>query len=481
MTAISQVFRRFPRTFWTANTMELFERWAWYGLFNVLAIYLTDSTDTGALGFSQAQKGSMMGIVTAILYFLPVITGAIADRLGFKKVLLISFGILSSGYLMMGYFTNYSVLFLVFLFVAIGGAFFKPVISATISKTTTDSTSSIGFGIFYMMVNIGALIGPIFASKLREVSWDYVFWMSAGIIILNFVLVLFFYQEPAREKSTAPLAQALRQVFANVFMALRDWRFFTFLVIIIGFWSMYFQLFYTLPVFIQQWMDTSLIYDWLMGFAPGLAHFFGTDAGIINPEMLINIDAFYIVTFQVLVSSLVMRLKPLNSMIAGILVASVGMGLIFATNNPFYLFPAILIFAIGEMSSSPKITEYIGKIAPGNRVALYMGCSFLPMSGGNFFAGILSGDVYGRMSDKLSLMQREMMARGIDLPEISAQFSQNDYMQLAAKKTGMTPVEMTQYLWETYHPEHIWMVFTGIGLATVLLLFLYDRLILKSH
>ncbi|HPE43857.1 MAG TPA: MFS transporter, partial [Bacteroidales bacterium] len=149
----SGIFSRFPRTFWVANTLELFERWAWYGLFNVLAIYLTASRDTGALGFSQEEKGTMMGLVSALLYFLPVITGSIADKLGYKKVLLLSFGILSTGYLVMGHLTDYSLVFAAFFYIAVGGALFKPVISATIAKTTNKDNSSIGFGIFYMMVN----------------------------------------------------------------------------------------------------------------------------------------------------------------------------------------------------------------------------------------------------------------------------------------------------------------------------------------
>ena len=73
MGGIGAAFKKFPKTFWVANTMELFERWAWYGMFTVLALYLTQSTDTGALGFSQSQKGNIMGTVTAILYFLPLL------------------------------------------------------------------------------------------------------------------------------------------------------------------------------------------------------------------------------------------------------------------------------------------------------------------------------------------------------------------------------------------------------------------------
>ena len=98
MSSFKKVIRNFPRVFWISNFMELFERWAWYGMFIVLALYLTGSTDTGALGFSQTQKGMLMGTVVMILYFLPVITGAIADKIGYRKVLIVAYIILSTGY-----------------------------------------------------------------------------------------------------------------------------------------------------------------------------------------------------------------------------------------------------------------------------------------------------------------------------------------------------------------------------------------------
>ncbi|RLD48762.1 MAG: MFS transporter, partial [Bacteroidetes bacterium] len=160
MSKFGKVIKKFPRTFWVANSMEMFERIAWYGLFTVLALYLTGSTDEGALGFSQSEKGLMMGIVTAILYLLPIITGAIADRVGYKKMLVIAYAVYSSGYLMMSIFTNYYSVFAAFLWVALGAALFKPIISATVTKTTDKETSSIGFGIFYMIVNVGGFIGP---------------------------------------------------------------------------------------------------------------------------------------------------------------------------------------------------------------------------------------------------------------------------------------------------------------------------------
>jgi proton-dependent oligopeptide transporter, POT family len=480
MSRINRVFKKFPQTFWTANTMELFERWAWYGMFMLFALYLTGSKDTGALGFTQEQKGYLMGPVVAILYFLPVITGAISDRYGYKLTLIVSYLIMATGYFMMGYFKSYGAMYIVFMYVAVGAALFKPVITATIAKTTDAETSSIGFGIFYMMVNIGAFIGPIVASKLRGFDWQYVFITSSLVTMLNLIIVVFFYKEPEREKSTDPLGKSILKILNNIKVAVSDRNLLFFLIIITGFWTMYNQLFYTLPVFIDQWMDTSLLYNAIHNFWPGFARALGTPEGTIAPEILTNLDAFYIIIFQIFVSAFVMRFKPLNAMMSGILVNSIGLGLTFYTNNPFFLFISILIFGLGEMASSPKITEYIGRIAPREKVALYMGASFLPMAGGNFFAGILSGDVYGKMSDKISLLQREVAVRDLDIPEISATFTQNDFVAKAAEMMNMTQTELTVYLWNTYQPGSIWMVFVGIGFGTVALLFLYDRLILSA-
>ncbi|RLD81944.1 MAG: MFS transporter [Bacteroidetes bacterium] len=473
-------FFGFPRTFWTANVMELFERWAWYGMFILLALYFTGSKDEGALGFTQSQKGLLMGTVVGILYVLPTITGAIADKFGYKRILILAYLILGSGYLLMSTVTSYTSMFLAFLYLAVGAGLFKPVISATITKTTTEKTASIGFGIFYMIVNIGAFIGPVVASKLREDDWKYAFWMSSAAILVNLILVIFFYKEPEREKVKEPLGKTIRDIFINLGKALTDYKLVVFLVIIIGFWTMYNQLFFTLPVFIEQWVNTSAIYSWVSGFWPWMANFIGTDQGTVNPEMIVNIDALYIVFFQVLVSSLIMRFKPVNTIITGFFISSIGIALWFMTQNGFYLFLSILIFATGEMASSPRILEYIGKIAPKDKIAMYMGTYYLPLAGGNFLAGILSGGVYTRMSDKYYLLSLELQKRGLEIPEITDGFSKNDYFNKACELTNMNPVELTNFLWLQYQPSDIWMLFSGIGLSTVVLLFLYDRLMLKT-
>ncbi|MCD6180470.1 MAG: MFS transporter [Bacteroidales bacterium] len=479
MSSIVTTFKKFPRTFWIANSMELFERWAWYGLFTVLALYLTQSTDTGALGFSQTQKGSIMGTVTAILYFLPLFTGALADRFGYKKMLIIAFVILASSYYLMGQFRSYTAVYVTFLFVALGAAIFKPIVSATVTKTTDESTSSIGFGIFYMIVNIGGFIGPVFSSKLRHIyGWHIVFLMAASAILVNIVLVLLFYKEPDRVKNSDPFLISLTKSLKNIVVALSDIKLTLFLIIMIGFWTMFNQLFYTLPNFIDQWVNTEMIYDWINSFSPTIASAVGTKEGIIAPEMMVNLDAGFIILFQIIISTLVMKLKPINAIITGIAVMSVGIGLSFGTNNGFYIIAAILIFSLGEMASSPKFTEYIGRIAPKNKEALYMGTSFLPVAVGNYLAGIFSGPVYQSTSDKVSLLQIEMAKRGLDIPAISQSFTQNDYFKKAAELLHTDQRGLTNMLWDTYHPYSIWIIFSTIGVGTIIALFLYNQFVL---
>jgi proton-dependent oligopeptide transporter, POT family len=471
----TNIFSRFPKTFWIANTFELLERWAWYGFFMLFANYLTGSSDIGGLEFTQTQKGYIMGVGTGILYFLPVFTGAIADKYGYKNVLFISFLIYTSAFITLPLFNTYTGVFAMYLYLAVGAALFKPVISATIAKTTDSSTSSIGFGIFYMMVNIGAFFGPM-VTMLYKNDYNLVFQISAGIIALNFILLL-FYKEPGREKSKESLKKALNLVIKNIWMVLQDVRFLIFLLIVAGFWSMYYQLFFTLPVFITQWVDTAVIYDFFERYIPFIANEYGEN-GQMESEFIINLDALFIIFFQILVSTIIMKKKPLSAMLSGFIIASIGMALTLLTQNVIFTLAAIFIFAIGEMAASPKITEYIGRIAPKDKKALYMGYSFLPVFLGSILAGFISGQVYQSLSDKHSLLMKELEIKSISMPP---GLTQNEYFQEAASKLNMTNHELTDYLWKTYNPSNVWLVILGIGLFSALCLWLYNKLIIKNR
>jgi len=471
------IFSKFPRTFWSANVIELFERWAWYGFFMLFANYLTGSSDMGGLEFSQSQKGLIMGVGTGILYFLPVLTGAIADRYGYKRVLFIAFCVYMSAFILLPLFDTFTGVFLMYLYLALGAALFKPVISATIAKTTTDETASIGFGIFYMMVNIGAFVGPM-VTLLFKSSSHLIFYISAGIIALNFIL-LFFYKEPGREanRTDETIWQTFGGIFRNMASIVKDRKFLLFLLIISGFWTMYHQLFFTLPVFIAQWVNTSVLYNFFSVHIPFISANYSPAEGVIDAEFVTNFDALYIILLQIVVSGFVMRMKPLRSMMSGFLVCTIGMALTIMSQNVLFTMVAILIFALGEMAGSPKITEYIGRIAPEDKKALYMGYSFIPVCIGNFFAGYISGNVYQQMSDKVMFVQQFAAEKGL---QIADGLSTNAYFEEVARQTNLSPQELTNLLWDTYNPSRLWMVFLAIGLFATLALFVYDRVTSKK-
>ena len=471
----ASTFKQFPQTFWIANTIELFERFAWYGFFMLFANYLTRSTEVGGLEFSQSQKGIIMGVGTGILYFLPVITGAIADKWGFKKVLLLSFFIYSTAFIIIPLFDTFTGVFLSYLYLAVGAALFKPVISATIAKTTNDETSSIGFGIFYMMVNIGSFMGPLLTLAFKGASYDLVFYISAGIISVNFILLL-FYNEPDREANNDPFIDTLKTIGKNILTVFTDMKFVVFLVIVSGFWTMYLQLFFMLPVFIEQWVDTSLMVHFFSQNLPFIVDNY-SDGNQLDPEFLTNFDAFFIIIFQVMISGFIMRWKALSVMVSGFIISTIGLSLTMMTQNPVFILVFMFVFAVGEMTSSPKITEYIGKIAPADKKALYMGYSFIPLFIGNILAGIVSGPVYERISDLVSFTKKEAEIQGFQLSESLSQLEQFDSL---AVHMNMTNRELVNYLWLTYQPSDIWMVIAAIGGTAALSLLIYNKYFITS-
>jgi POT family proton-dependent oligopeptide transporter len=474
------VMKSYNKNFWVASGMELFERWAWYGLFAVLALYLTGSTDEGGLGFTHTEKGQIMGIVTAILYLLPMLTGVIADKIGYKRSLIIAYVLLMTGYYFMGEVSSYTSVFLVFLWVAVGAAMFKPVASAIITKNTDESNSTLGFGIFYMMVNIGGFVGPAMSSTLRtQFGWKIIFLQAAIVIGINLIILLLFYKETDRVKSTETMGEAILSSFKNMWEAVKDTRLSVLLVIMVGFWTMFNQLFYTLPTFIEDWVDTAALHNSIAEISPWLASFMSGGGTSINPEMLINIDAGAIIVFQLLVSYFVLKMRHVSAMITGFIIASIGIGITFYTGNGLYTILGIVIFAIGEMMTNPTFSSFIALISPKGKEALYMGTYFLPIFLGNFLTTFISGNLYEAWSDKISLLQTEMAKRSIDMPEISKEFTKNDYFTTASDKLGMTQTEMTQMVWDTYNPNKIWYVIVAIGIVTILALAIYDRLVIR--
>lgn len=474
-----QVFKKYPRIFWISNLIELFERYAWYGFYMGFGLFLVGSKETGAMGFTPEQKGIIMGTGSMLLYFLPIITGAIADRVGYKKILFLAFLIYISGFFMIQNFESFGMVFLSFIWICVGGAFFKPIISAMISKTTTPETSSIGFGIFYMMVNIGGWIGPFVAGIVLGKGWNFVFLLSIASIMINMLITFLFFKDPPRDEKTSGVLKTIEHAFRNIFVTITNWRYAMFLLIMSVFWAAFNQLYYSFPTFIVDWVNTTNLYNDIHSFSPGLAELIGSTPGTVALT-LGSMDAFFIIVLQIAVSAFVMRFRPLNAMMGGIFVLAGGLGMMFAFQNGWMILLGLLIFGLGEMGSSPKYTEYVGSIAPSDKKALYMGSSFLPIALGHQIAGFLSGAPYEKIADKLFLLKAEVLKRGLSIPEVGESFTKTDYLKEAARQMNFSQQQLTDFLWNSYHPQSIWIIFSSLAFSAVLLLFLYDRFILPK-
>lgn len=524
----------FNKNFWLASFMELMERWAWYGIYTLFGLYLVGSTDAGGLGFDHIQKGNIMGNIVGILYFLPLFFGVIADRIGYKLSLAISFVIMICGYYSLGEVTSYSNVYVVFLLVAIGAAFFKPVASAIIARNTNETTGTMGFGIFYMMVNIGGFVGPFFSSVLRNsLGWKIIFLQATIVLCINLVVLLLFYKEPKVEKPKDSIGKAIGDSVIGIFEALKDVRLGILLLLMIGFWTMFNQLFNTLPNFIEDWVNSSAISDWLNKNIPFLGRWLTLD-GQVKPEWFTNIDAFMIILLQIPISFMVIKMRHINAVIRGAVVATIGIGLTFYTDNVWFTVIGTMIFAIGEMMSSPTVSSFIALITPKGKEGLYQGTYFLPVAASYFVTSFISGGLYQNWSDKLSLLKRYMVSRNIEMPEVVSKeqfieegaktlnisiaqfeqqfnlkaenidwksvstalneyalsknidisnvhlpFSKNEYFSLAEQKLQMTHWEITDMLWNTYDPNKIWYVIVGIGVFSIVSLSIYDRLVVR--
>lgn len=532
--SLGQTLKSFNGNFWTASVMELFERWAWYGIYGLMGIYLVGSTDTGGLGFDHIQKGKIMGNIVAILYLLPLFFGVIADRIGYKLSLIISYILLIVGYYLLGEVTTYSSVYFVFLLVAIGAAFFKPVASAIVARNTDETTGTLGFGIFYVMVNIGGFIGPFLSSSLRNsMGWKIIFLQAAIVITINLLIVLFVYKEPKVEKPKDSIGKAIMDSLKNIYEALKDKRLSVLLLLMIGFWTMFNQLFNTLPNFIEDWVDSSSISNWLNENIPFLGRLLSLD-GQIKPEMFTQIDALMIVLCQAFVSYFVTKMTHISAVIRGAIIATIGIGLTFYFGNVWFTIIGTMIFAIGEMMSSPTVSSFIALITPKGKEGLYQGTYFLPVAASYWVTSFISGNLYQSWSDKLSLLQTEMGKRNIDMPEVVSKeafiekgstalnmsigefentfglknenldwqeigtsfnelavskgiditnvhfpFSKNEYFALAEQKLDMGHWEIVDMLWQTYNPNKIWYVIVGIGLFSIISLSLYNNLVIK--
>ena len=235
--------------------MELFERAAYYGLNSVLAIYLTNSIETGGLGFTEQSVGFLQSLIYALTYIVPILGGALADRYGYRRMLLIAFSLLTVGYFLSGNMSAYGAVFASLLVMAVGAGLFKPIISGTLARTTNTGNSSFGFGVYYWMINVGAFLAPLVVSYLKGFSWNYVFIASSLYCALMLLPTIFIFRDPPKPENT----KTLKDVLSSAAMVLGDARFMLMIFVYSGFWILYFQNFGSVLWFLRDFVNTAPI------------------------------------------------------------------------------------------------------------------------------------------------------------------------------------------------------------------------------
>ena len=383
---LAEICTGFERAFWVANFTELFERLAYYGTSAVLAIYLTEQ-----LHFSKELAGWMMGTFGFVVWFLPVLGGTLADRFGFRRALMFAYLVMTLGYFLLGSLSAHWMqalrqelgdkwlVFGILMIPALGPAVVKPCVAGTTARASAENVRSIGYSIYYTIVNIGGTLGPVMAWLVRkQLGWgiESVFRVSALSVFLMFVVTLFFFQEPARsgEQKVASVIDALK----NMFVVLANFRFVLFLLIFSSFWIVFWQEFVSAPLFLRGYVDANA-----------------------NADLVLSVDALAVICFQILISYLTRKIPTFPAMTLGLVISSLAWLILVFFPTTLGLIIALVVLATGEMTQSPRYYEYISRLAPLGQQGLYMGYGFLPVAIGYFIAGPLGGYLLHQFGDVL--------------------------------------------------------------------------------
>lgn len=387
---------RFPFVFWIANSIEVLERFSYYGIYLGFGIYME------YLGFSKGQLGIVQSLFLLFSYVTPIFSGTFADKYGFKKVLIISYLAYLPTILLLIFTQSFTGIALTMLGIGFAAGIFKPLISGTVRVTTDSTNKTLGFGIFYAMVNIGASFGPVVAGKLRAISWNHAFIAAAIGIGVMLLITIFFYKEPKREIGDA----TLKQKFRDMRVALSDIKFLIFLILLgLMFWLPLWAFFNLVAVYVDKNLDTVRLFLVIDSIFPTwFSNILSAEDETGTRRLLgetIAHTGYIIMIFQIFISRIFEKFKAIPSFNLGLFIAALGMLTIGYAylSAPEVVFLGIFLFAVGEMISSPRIQEYIMWLAPKEKAGLYMGTNFLATGLGGALSGVTYTSLYGYFRD----------------------------------------------------------------------------------
>ncbi len=579
-------------TFWIVNVLEMFERLAYYGVRMVVPIYMVLATELGGPEFTHSQKATIFFWWAAVQCIVPMFSGGYADRYGHRNTVVFSIVLKIIGYVMMAHFISYSGFFAGCLMLALGTGIFKPGVQGTLAAILRKNNASMGWGIFYQLVNIGGFLGPILAGVLRLMDWQYVFYACAIIVAINF-LWMPFYKDPSKDFEIDPNNKSPLAVFMLTLRGFFRPRVFIFCLVFSGFWLMAYQVFDILPNVIDDWVDSSgvinslgvafstpvfpiilavllaLVYGAICGITIFLTMrpdrqetkniswppyfflavvFFGVlifpfklylagqnlyivtiavalvvtvlskmlkikaswlyKAGFVisavpvffilkdlfissapalikmaeegkqvNPEWMINLNPALIIFTMVFFAYLASFVRPLVSIIVGIIIATIGAFVAGTAAIGWVCIAGIMVFSIGEMLSSPKKTEYLATLAPPGQSGLYMGYVNFTVAIGWMAGSLFAGNYYDAHGDKVNVAKQHLInVLGMSKDAVAA-IQKSEVMPTLATKLNMTVLEAQRFLFDTYHPEKLWWYISAIGFSSLIGMLVYDRVI----
>ena len=368
----------FLPTFWVANGMELFERLAYYGQQIVFMIYLRNK-----LGFTEAEAGQLSGIFGGLIYLLPILGGTLADKWGFRRAFNIAFSVLALGYFLIGslgmhafagVYGNFSLYWLLLAFLvltAFGGSFIKPSVLGTVAITSTEKTKSLGYAIYYWLVNVGALLGPTIAYLVRDrFGNEFVYMVSTVSCLAMLVVNLLLYRDVPNP--AIDVSESLGKKLANLVVVLGNMKFMIFLLIYSLYWIIFWQEFIIIPYYITDFINKDAPYEIVQSWA----------------------GAGAIILFQIPVNWLTKHLPVRTAILVGFSVSSLIWVISGIAPGIPTIAAGIVAFSIGEMIQAPRYYEYISTIAPPGQQGLFQGYAFLPIAIARFVGDPIGGWLY---------------------------------------------------------------------------------------
>ena len=409
---LHEVRNGFERPFWVANISELFERLSYYAAFASLARYLHETLD-----FPTERAANLSGLFGGLVWFLAIFGGAVADRLGFRRALSLAYLILASSYFLLGSIgapwlapvrglLPLNVLVTIILMLpAAGVALVKPSVVGTTARASKENVRSIGYSIYYTLVNIGGALGPIVASWVHQhMRVENVFRVAAACVFLMFFLVVILFKEP-RRPDEAQVA-SLRETLANFGKVVANPRFMLFLLIFSGYWIVFWQEFITLPLYVHDYINP-----------------------VTDTERMLATGPTLVIALTVAMGLLTQKMAPFRAVLLGTLISMLAFSTLALQSSVSAAYAALVIMALGELIQAPRYYDYISRLAPSGQQGTYMGFAFLPIGIGSLVAGRIGG-------------------------------------------------ALLHHFGEVQHrPQLFWSAITAIGVATTLLLWIYDRVV----